>query len=60
MQFTTKEHGFGVLVSLIALTHVPVKGCEPGRGFVPDTEIALDEAAFLSGRDPYQIGRAHV
>ncbi|MCP3139485.1 S41 family peptidase [Pyxidicoccus xibeiensis] len=51
--YTTPARSVTVLVSLIELTHVPTRGCEPGHGFRPDRAIVYDERAFLQGRDPY-------
>jgi len=42
-----------VLLSLFELTHVRVRGCEPGRGYTPDKPVPYDEAAFMSDEDPY-------
>lgn len=51
--FTTPGQPTTVLMSLFELTHVKVEGCAAGRGYVPDTQVIYDEAAFMSDDDPY-------
>lgn len=43
-----------VFVSLFEIELVPIPGCEPGRGIVPDVEVVYREEDFLEGRDPYR------
>jgi C-terminal processing protease CtpA/Prc len=45
--------GVVVLASLFEITLVPIPGCAPGRGVVPDIPIVYEEAHFLEGRDPF-------
>lgn len=56
VMFTGPRTGVRVLVSLVAITHVPTEGCAPGRGHLPDQPVVYDEAAFLSGIDPFLEG----
>ncbi|MEM7417728.1 MAG: S41 family peptidase [Gemmatimonadota bacterium] len=42
-----------VLMSVAAIEHVPTRGCEPGRGVVPDVEVRYSEADFMEGVDPF-------
>ncbi|MGH1343675.1 MAG: S41 family peptidase [Nannocystales bacterium] len=42
-----------VLVSLFDIELVPIPGCRPGHGVMPDVEVVYSETDFLGSRDPY-------
>ena len=54
--YTTPQRGVSVLMSLLAIGHVPTPGCVEGQGHTPDHEVVYDEAAFMAGADPYLTG----
>ena len=41
------------LMSLIAIEHVAVEGCAPGRGLMPDVAVTYSREVFEAAEDPY-------
>jgi hypothetical protein len=51
--WASPESGVRVMFSMLALTHVAVEGCVPGRGLSPDVWVRPTVAQFVAGTDPW-------